>query len=100
MSKTGGSNGGTIRFKEELAHGANAGLDIAVGWLEPVYKKYNKETDLSYADLYTLAGVVAIEALGGPVIRWRAGRKDVFDPSSVTSDGRLPDADKGDSEKT
>ena len=26
MSKTGGSGGGTIRFKEELAHGGNAGL--------------------------------------------------------------------------
>ena len=24
MSKTGGSGGGTIRFKEELAHGGNA----------------------------------------------------------------------------
>lgn len=32
MSKTGGSQGGTIRFKEELAHGANAGLDVAVSW--------------------------------------------------------------------
>ena len=30
MSKTGGSEEGTIRFKEELAHGANAGLDVAV----------------------------------------------------------------------
>ena len=27
MTKTGGSGGGTIRFKEELAHGGNAGLD-------------------------------------------------------------------------
>ena len=26
ISKTGGSGGGTIRFKEELAHGGNAGL--------------------------------------------------------------------------
>ena len=26
MSKDGGSGGGTIRFKEELAHGGNAGL--------------------------------------------------------------------------
>ena len=96
MTKTGGSQGGTIRFKEELAHGANAGLDLAVVGLEPLYKKYNKDTDLSYADLYTLAGVVAIETLGGPRVGWRAGRKDSFDPSIVTPDGRLPDADKGD----
>ena len=96
ISKTGGSSKGTIRFKEELAHGANAGLDLAVAWMEPFYKKYNKDADLSYGDLYTLAGVVAIEALKGPSIPWRAGRKDSFDPSDVTPDGRLPAADKGD----
>ena len=96
MSKTGGSNGGTIRFKQELAHGANAGLDYPIVWLEPIYKKYNKDSDLSYADLYTLAGVVAIEALGGPKVGWRAGRVDTIDESKVTPDGRLPDADKGD----
>jgi len=34
ISKTGGSGGGTIRFKEELAHGGNAGLgETAVKWL-------------------------------------------------------------------
>lgn len=56
MSKTGGSGGGTIRFKEELDHGGNAGLEkTAVAWLEPVHKKYEKD-GLSYADLYTLAG--------------------------------------------
>lgn len=31
ISKTGGSQGGTMRFKEELADGANAGLVNAVG---------------------------------------------------------------------
>lgn len=100
ISKTGGSTGGTIRFPEELAHGANAGLDIALIWLEPLYKKYNKDADLTYADLYTLAGVVAIEALKGPKIPWRAGRSDSFDTKDVTPDGRLPDADKGNSMKT
>lgn len=64
MTKTGGSSKGTIRFKEELEHGSNKGLDIAIQWLEPIYKKYNMNTDLSYADLYTLVGVVAIETLG------------------------------------
>lgn len=100
MSKTGGSQGGTIRFQEELAHGANAGLDNAVMWLEPIYKKYNKISDLSYADLYTLAGVVAIQTLGGPKIGWRAGRVDSLDVKDVTEDGRLPDADKGSPAKT
>lgn len=56
MSKTGGSGGGSIRFKEELAHGGNAGLaDTAVKWMEPIHKKY-ADSGLSYADLYTLAG--------------------------------------------
>jgi catalase (peroxidase I) len=54
VSKTGGSGGGTIRFKDELDHGANAGLaSTAVKWMEPIYKKYD---GLSYADLYTLGG--------------------------------------------
>lgn len=92
ISRSGGSSLGTIRFKEELSHGANAGLDSAVSWLDPIHAKF---PSVSYADLYTLAGVVAIEALGGPKIGWRAGRKDSLSPSDVTPDGRLPDADKG-----
>lgn len=95
IAKNGGSGGGTIRFREELAHGANAGLDLAIAWMEPFYKKYNRDSDLSYGDLYTLVGATAIETFGGPKIRWRAGRKDSFDPADVTPDGRLPDADKG-----
>ena len=35
-------------------------------WLEPIKRKYGPA--LSYADLYTLAGVVAIKAANGPVI--------------------------------
>ena len=95
MTKTGGSEKGTIRFEQELKHGANGGLDSAIAWLEPLYKKYNKASDLSYADLYTLAGVVAIESMGGPKIPWRYGRVDSYEVSDVTPDGRLPDADKG-----
>ena len=49
MSKTGGNGGGTIRFKEELAHGGNAGLDKAVAKLEPVHRKH---PTVSYADLF------------------------------------------------
>jgi catalase (peroxidase I) len=56
MLNNGGSSGGTIRFKEELVHGGNAGLaDTAVSWMEPIYAKY-KDQGLSYADLYTLGG--------------------------------------------
>ena len=101
IRKDGGSSGGTIRFEKELKHGANAGLDLAIAWMEPVYKKYNRlGFDLSYADLYTLAGVVAISTMGGPNIPWKAGRVDAVEDDQVTPDGRLPDADKGNPMKT
>ena len=34
--------------------------------------------------------------MGGPTIPFSYGRVDELDPSAVTPDGRLPDADKGD----
>jgi len=92
MSKTGGSQLGTIRFKEELAHGGNAGLDKAVAWMEPIKQAV---PEMSYADLYTLGGAVAIKTLGGPAVPWRAGRVDSMTPADVTPDGRLPGADNG-----
>ena len=97
MSKTGGSGGGTMRFKEELAHGANAGLSKIVDKLEPLHTQFK---GVSYADMYTLAGKVAIETAGGPTIPWKAGRVDALTPDAVTPDGRLPDADKGSPAKT
>jgi len=39
--------------------------------------------------------VVAIKELGGPTIKWSSGRVDALDPSAVTPDGRLPNADVG-----
>jgi cytochrome c peroxidase len=84
-----------MRFKPESAWGANAGLQGTRDALEPLKKKHN----CSYADLYTLSGVVAIEKMGGPVIAWRSGRTDSTGPTTVP-DGRLPDADKGSSPAT
>jgi cytochrome c peroxidase len=92
--KTGGSNGSTMRLKPESSWGANAGLQGARDILEPLQKKHG----ISFADIYTLSGVVAIEKMGGPVIPWRAGRIDSAVPTSVP-DGRLPSADKGTSDK-
>jgi len=91
-SCTGGSNGGTIRFHPESSHGANAGLKVARDLLEPIKQKFPA---ITYADLYTLAGVVAIEELGGPKVVWRPGRSDAADGKSCAPDGRLPDASKG-----
>lgn len=89
---TGGSNGATMRFDPEAGHGANAGLAVARDLLEPIKAKYPW---ISYADLYTLAGAVAIEEMGGPHIPWHPGRSDAADGQSCAPDGRLPDASKG-----
>lgn len=95
--KTGGSDGGTIRFPPEANYGANKGLDKARAWLEEIKKK---NPEITYADLYTLAGAVAIETMNGPKIKWRPGRTDAPDGSKCTPDGRLPDADKGNDKDT
>eukprot|EP00604_Paraphysomonas_vestita_P001710 CAMPEP_0174817772 /NCGR_PEP_ID=MMETSP1107-20130205/298_1 /TAXON_ID=36770 /ORGANISM="Paraphysomonas vestita, Strain GFlagA" /LENGTH=324 /DNA_ID=CAMNT_0016028781 /DNA_START=98 /DNA_END=1072 /DNA_ORIENTATION=- len=88
---TGGSNGATMRFPAESEWGANAGLKIARDFLEPLKAKY---PEISYADLWTLAGATAIEEMGGPKIAWRPGRTDSAVPTTVP-DGRLPAADSG-----
>lgn len=41
---TGGSNGATMRFAPESDHGANAGLDIARNFLEPVKSKSQNDS--------------------------------------------------------
>ncbi|CAL9753284.1 unnamed protein product [Musa acuminata subsp. burmannicoides] len=87
-TKTGGPNG-SIRFEEEYSHGSNAGLEIAIDLLEPVKVKHPK---ITYADLYQLAGVVAVEITGGPTVPFAPGRKD---SSVCPEEGRLPDANQG-----
>lgn len=89
---SGGSDGARMRYHPEMNWGANAGLDIARAALEPIKDKY---PELSYSDLYTLAGVVAVEESGGPTIPFRLGRKDMDSGDTSPPDGRLPDADKG-----
>lgn len=39
-TKTGGSNGATMRFAPEANHGANAGLLAARNFLEPIKKQF------------------------------------------------------------
>lgn len=90
---TGGSNGATMRFAPESNWGANAGLAVARDLLEPVKAKFPW---ISYSDLWTLGGAVAIEEMGGPTIPWRPGRSDKEEAKLVAlPDGRLPDGDKG-----
>ncbi|KAI4373321.1 hypothetical protein MLD38_011457 [Melastoma candidum] len=87
-TNTGGPNG-SIRNEAELQHSSNNGLKIAVDFCEEVKAKCPR---ISYADLYQLAGVVAVEATGGPTINFVPGRKDSMESPE---EGRLPDASKG-----
>ncbi|RIA05345.1 hypothetical protein BRARA_K00318 [Brassica rapa] len=87
QTKTGGPNG-SIRNEEEYTHGANSGLKIALELCEGVKAKHPK---ITYADLYQLAGVVAVEVTGGPEISFQPGRKD---SNVCPREGRLPDAKK------
>ncbi|CAL8471756.1 g11298 [Coccomyxa elongata] len=91
-TNTGGSNGATMRFPPESDIGANKGLDVARKLLEPIKEQYPW---ISYSDLWTLAGAVAIEEMGGPPIKWRPGRTDQPDGKNCPPDGRLPDGAKG-----
>ncbi|RDB16907.1 Cytochrome c peroxidase, mitochondrial [Hypsizygus marmoreus] len=90
-TKTGGSNYATMRFESEASHGANNGLNIARNLLEQVKNEFDW---ISYGDLWTLAGVTAIQEMAGPKIPWRAGRID-GQAADATPDGRLPDATQG-----
>ncbi|KAH8119048.1 cytochrome C peroxidase [Phellopilus nigrolimitatus] len=90
-TKTGGSNYATMRFEPEALHGANNGLNVARNVLEKIKEKFPW---ISYGDLWTLAGVVAVQEMAGPKVPWRPGRIDGF-AKDATPDGRLPDASQG-----
>ncbi|XP_059295158.1 L-ascorbate peroxidase 3-like [Lycium ferocissimum] len=87
-TKTGGPDG-SIRNEVEIKHDANSGLKIAIDLCEEIKARHPK---ITYADLYQLAGVVAVEVTGGPTIDFVPGRKD---SSSSPEEGRLPDAKQG-----
>lgn len=81
-----------MRYEAEGGDPANAGLQHARVFLEPVKAAHPWVT---YSDLWTLAGCVAIEAMGGPKINWLPGRTDFVDDSKLPPRGRLPDGAKG-----
>jgi cytochrome c peroxidase len=89
---TGGSNGAGMRYEAEGGDPANAGLQHARTFLEPVKAEFPW---ITYSDLWTLAAVVAIEEMGGPQIGWKGGRTDFVDDSKLPPRGRLPDGAKG-----